>query len=178
MSLALVRHGDPTTTGGFVIALTSTMFDDGKHIALHGDEATCGNCKGVFKIFGTGDGVSENNRAAVVHGDMVLCPCGKNRVIAGGDALCFMTRTSRQTDTPGSVAQVGALMRQIQTAQHDEQFTLIDHAGRQLAGVRYRVRVGSNVIASGVTDSRGRTHRISTEDPQRLTLDVAASWET
>ncbi|MBC8729461.1 PAAR domain-containing protein [Paraburkholderia sp. UCT2] len=107
MRLALVRHGDPTTTRGFVIALSSTMFDGGKHIALHGEEATCGNCKGVFKIIGTGDGVSENNRNAVVHGDKVLCPCGKNRVIAGADAGMFIhlntgsdsTRASDSTNT-------------------------------------------------------------------------------
>lgn len=92
MSLALVRHGDRTTTGGLVIAPSSTMFDDGKPIALHGDEATCGNCKGAFKILVTGDGVPENERVAVIHGDKVLCPCGENRVIAGSDAGCRMAR--------------------------------------------------------------------------------------
>jgi uncharacterized Zn-binding protein involved in type VI secretion len=174
MSLALVRHGDRTTTGGVVIALSSTMFDDGKHIALHGDEATCGNCKGAFKIFGTGDGVSENNRVAVVHGDKVLCPCGKNRVIAGGDAGCWMTRESGQTRARGSAVQAGALAVRPESARYDEQFTLTDHAGQLLGGVRYRVRSGSTIIASGVTDSQGRTRRISTDDPQRLSLEVAA----
>jgi uncharacterized Zn-binding protein involved in type VI secretion len=53
MFKAMVRHGDPTTTGGLVNARSSTMFDDGKRIALHGDEATCGSCEGAFKIFGT-----------------------------------------------------------------------------------------------------------------------------
>lgn len=83
MRLDLVRHGDPTTTRGFVIAYSSTMHDDGKKIALFGDTATCGNCKGAYPIYGTGEGVSEQGRVAVVHGDKVLCPCGKNRVIAG-----------------------------------------------------------------------------------------------
>ncbi|SMG57876.1 hypothetical protein [Paraburkholderia susongensis] len=57
----------------------------------------------------------------------------------------------------------------------DEQFTLNDHAGKRLAGVRYRVRVGSSVLANGVTDSQGRTQRISTDDPKRLSIDAAAS---
>ena len=51
MRKAAVRHGDPTTTRGFVMAYSSTIHDDGKRVALSGDEATCGNCKGVFKIF-------------------------------------------------------------------------------------------------------------------------------
>ena len=45
MRKAAVRHGDPTTTGGFVLAYSSTLHDDGKKIALSGDEATCGICK-------------------------------------------------------------------------------------------------------------------------------------
>ncbi|WP_125482898.1 PAAR domain-containing protein [Caballeronia choica] len=69
MRKAAVRHGDPTTTGGFVLAYSSTLHDDGRKIALSGDEATCGICKGAFKIFGTGQGISEKSRVVVVDGD-------------------------------------------------------------------------------------------------------------
>jgi hypothetical protein len=54
----------------------------------------------------------------------------------------------------------------------DEQFMLKDHSGEGLAGVRYRVRAGSSVIAGGVTDSQGRTQRILTRDSRRLTLEI------
>jgi PAAR motif len=91
MRRAAVRHGDPTTTRGFVMAYSSTFHDDGKKIALSGDEATCGNCKGAFKIYGTGKGISENGRDAVLDGDPVLCPCGKNRVIVGDNPGIFLT---------------------------------------------------------------------------------------
>jgi hypothetical protein len=64
--------------------------------------------------------------------------------------------------------------RCLTTASYDEQFALTDHAGQRLAGVRYRVRSGSTFIASGVTDSQGRTRRILTDDPQQLSLEVAA----
>ncbi|MFL9905521.1 PAAR domain-containing protein [Paraburkholderia sp. RL17-337-BIB-A] len=89
MRKAAVRHGDPTTTRGFVIAYSSTIHDDGKKVALSGDEATCENCKGTFKIFGTGKGMSEKGRDVVVEGDLVLCPCKKNRVIVGSDPVFF-----------------------------------------------------------------------------------------
>jgi hypothetical protein len=91
MRRAAVRHGDPTTTRGFVMAYSSTFHDDGKKIALSGDEATCGNCKGAFKIYGTGKGISEKGRDAVLDGDPVLCPCGKNRVIVGDNPGIFLT---------------------------------------------------------------------------------------
>lgn len=89
-----VRHGNPTKTRGFVMAYSSTMHDDGKRIALSGDEATCRNCKGTFKIFGTGKGMSEKGQAVVVEGDLVLCPCKKNRVIVGSNPGIFINADS------------------------------------------------------------------------------------
>ncbi|SAL80002.1 bacteriophage GP29 protein [Caballeronia choica] len=102
MRKAAVRDGDPTTTSGFVIVCLSTITDDGKKIALSGEEATCGNCKGTYKIFGTGQGVSDKGRLIVVDGDSVLCPCGKNKVIVGSNSRIFL-HTSR-----GSAAAISA----------------------------------------------------------------------
>ncbi|MCC8405187.1 hypothetical protein LJ655_25480 [Paraburkholderia sp. MMS20-SJTN17] len=59
--------------------------------------------------------------------------------------------------------------------RYDEQFTLIGRAGKRLPGVRYRVRVGSSVLAKGVTDSHGRTQRISTVDSKQLSVEVVTS---
>src|SRR5271156_2086059 len=104
MRKAAVRHGDPTTTRGFVIAYSSTIHDDGKKVALSGDEATCGNCKGVFKIFGTGQGMSEKGRVVVVDGDQVLCPCKKNRVIAGSNPGIFLNITDEAATASSATA--------------------------------------------------------------------------
>jgi uncharacterized Zn-binding protein involved in type VI secretion len=104
MRKAAARHGDPTTTRGFVIAYSSTMHDDGRKLALHGDEATCGNCKGSFKIFGSGKGMSEKGRDIVVDGDLVLCPCSKNRVIVGANPGVFL-HTDRESKVTNSAAK-------------------------------------------------------------------------
>ncbi|MEW6341641.1 MAG: PAAR domain-containing protein [Pseudomonadota bacterium] len=101
MRKAAVRHGDPTTARGFVLAYSSTIHDNGKKVALSGDEATCGNCKGVFKIFGTGRGMSERGRDIVGDGDRVLCPCGKNRVMVGANPRIFL-------ETTGDTASAGS----------------------------------------------------------------------
>ncbi|MEA3126875.1 MAG: hypothetical protein QOD67_3894 [Caballeronia sp.] len=84
MRKALIVQGDPTTTRGLIIGGSAFgMSDNGRTFALYGDEATCGNCKGAFKIFGTATGRCYDGRAGVIEGDLVLCPCGRNRVLAG-----------------------------------------------------------------------------------------------
>jgi uncharacterized Zn-binding protein involved in type VI secretion len=121
MRKAAVRHGDPTTTRGFVMAFSSTIHDDGRKIALSGDEATCGKCKGAYKIFGTGEGMSEKGRDVVVDGDSVLCPCGENRVIVGNNPGIFIhTRSgSAVASNAGAAASSGSSFRS--TDAFDEQ---------------------------------------------------------
>lgn len=168
MRLALVRHGDPTTTGGFVIAVTSTMHDEGKKIALFGDEATCGNCKGAFKIVGTGEGVSEGGRVAVIHGDRVLCPCGKNRVIAGGDAGCYMTPTrGGGSEVENGVAATSQPGEQV----YDEQVRAVV-PGASLEGYPYVIEADDGQVFSGRVDSRGWLPRVVTEG----TGDYTVHW--
>ncbi|TDN63434.1 putative Zn-binding protein involved in type VI secretion [Paraburkholderia sp. BL10I2N1] len=131
MHIAIVRHGDETTTRGKVVALTATIHDDGRKIALHGDQATCGNCKGLWNVVATGEGVGVGSRAAVINGDHVLCPCGKNRVIAGADAGMFMhIDTGAHNASAGQAAQA---TQQQAAQQYDEQFTLLDEARRPLS---------------------------------------------
>jgi uncharacterized Zn-binding protein involved in type VI secretion len=118
MRKAVVRHGDPTTTGGFVMAFASTIHDNGKKVALSGDEATCGNCKGAYKIYGTGDGMSEMQRVVVVHGDKVLCPCGKNRVIIGSNPGIFLTSSDGAGDARSTSGSTTLPADWVSTAAH------------------------------------------------------------
>ncbi|NYH12882.1 PAAR domain-containing protein [Paraburkholderia bryophila] len=167
MRKAVVRHGDPTTTGGVVIALSSTLFDDGKHLALHGDEATCGNCKGQHKIFGTGQGMSEQGRNVVLDGDTVLCPCGKNKVIIGSNPRVFMTPTAG----PSVTRKFGESATGNETI-HDEQFTLVDLAGAPLPATYYTIRLATGEMKHGTTDSQGRTARYQTNGAQNVSLHL------
>ncbi|MGF6369212.1 hypothetical protein OKW40_001962 [Paraburkholderia sp. RAU6.4a] len=54
----------------------------------------------------------------------------------------------------------------------NEQFELRDSTGKRQTGVRYRIRVGSRVIAKGVTDSQGRTQRVSTDNAKQVSIEV------
>lgn len=103
MRRTAVRNGDRTTTGGFVIAVSSTIFDNGKHVAIDGDEATCGNCKGAFRIIGSAKRMSCHGRKIVLNGDPVLCPCGRNNVIAGDDSMIFYEEDNTSTSLAASI---------------------------------------------------------------------------
>ncbi|MBB5461008.1 hypothetical protein [Paraburkholderia sp. Cpub6] len=57
----------------------------------------------------------------------------------------------------------------------NEQFELRDSTGKRQARVRYRIRVGSRVLAKGITDAQGRTQRVSTGNAKQVFIDVAGS---
>ncbi|WP_175965045.1 PAAR domain-containing protein [Burkholderia sp. BCC0322] len=165
-----VRDGDRTTTRGRVVAHSSTIFDHGKHVALNGDRATCGNCEGSFSIFGTGKGLFGNGRDAVVDGDLVMCPCGSNRVMAGQDSSIFLAHglgSSHLSTASQAVSSTGEV--------YDEQFQLIDQiTGRPLANVRYRITSDTNPHSTiqGTTDDAGLTRRVITFGYGKLHLDI------
>jgi uncharacterized Zn-binding protein involved in type VI secretion len=153
MRRAIVRHGDPTTTGGFVIALSSTMFDDGRRLALHGDEATCENCKGSFKIFGSGTGATENGRATVLYGDPVMCPCGKNKVFVASDLGCFVENGGGSSVSGNAAAAAqSAVAMGASVAIYDERFALQDSNGNPVPDTYYTIRLPSGELRHCTTD--------------------------
>ncbi len=164
MAKAAVRNGDPTTTRGFVIAQSSTIFDDNKKVALHGDQATCGTCKGSYPIYGTGQGMSELGRNVVVEGDLVMCPCKKNHVLRGVNPGIFLHSDS------GAQASATAAMRANSYTEspreledYDEQLRLLSPEDIPLSRLAYQITLENGDIHSGVTDLDGRTQRICTD---------------
>lgn len=96
----LVAKGDTTTTKGRVMGGSSTWYaDNGQAFALYHDRATCGNCKGLFPILGSARDWMENGKPMVKHMDRVLCPCGKNHVLASGASSLLYTSGADATTT-------------------------------------------------------------------------------
>jgi uncharacterized Zn-binding protein involved in type VI secretion len=159
----LVADGDRTTTGGFVIAQSGYLNEKGIAYARKENHATCGNCKGGWSIYGTASDWMDDGLPLVRDYDRVLCPCGKNFVLAAGSSSAFYSGSEGETmATPTPTALV-----------HDQQYTLKDSDGQALANVRYRARIGSQLVASGVTDAQGRTQRINAESAKCITLEIA-----
>ncbi|MGH8781816.1 PAAR domain-containing protein [Paraburkholderia sp.] len=164
MRKAAIRHGDPTTTGGVVIALSSTIHDGTRKVALSGDLATCRNCKGTFRIFGTGKGMSEKGRDVVIDGDRVLCPCGKNRVIVGSNPGIFLEGGGGLEGSGGVVAST-----QSDRQPYDEQVRVVA-PGAVLEGYPYVIENAGTRIASGHLDKSGRLPRVYTDSCEDYTV--------
>ncbi|MCA3183608.1 MULTISPECIES: PAAR domain-containing protein [unclassified Cupriavidus] len=170
MRKAAVRHGDPTTTGGIVLALSSTIFDDGKRVALSGDGATCGQCDGTYRIFGTGKGMSEQGRDVAIDGDFVLCPCGKNRVMVGAAPGIFL-QVGDPPDSPAAMAEPSKTVAH-PPAPFDQRVQIFDElSGQPLAGVRYRLS-GDVPTLEGITDESGMTERVAADHAATITVEI------
>ncbi|WP_071767740.1 PAAR domain-containing protein [Burkholderia ubonensis] len=169
----LVVKGAPTTTGGCVVGGSSTQFDEqGQPFARDGDEATCGNCKGLFPIRGGADTWLDDGKAMVKDWDWVLCPCRRNRVRATPSTTFFYSEGGRaQTET-----QIG-LPRNVSLLPIDEAFDELFHlvdvnTGRPLANIRYRIATATGGSFTGVTDADGHTQRIVTAGREALNIEI------
>lgn len=192
MHKAAARHADLTSTGGAVLAFSSSVLDDGKRVALSGDAATCGKCTGTHRILGTGKGRFQG-RAVVIDGDRVLCPCGKNRVVVGAapglffevddllgasDLLFGQTRLKEPQQesgeiTPSSYAEGGA------ADIFDEMVVGMAQDG-PVADYPFFVETSDGQLHFGYTDALGQLPRITTAAQGSITVywgdEALAKW--
>jgi uncharacterized Zn-binding protein involved in type VI secretion len=171
MRKAVARLGYLTSTGGEVLAFKSNLFDNGRRRALHGEKATCGICSGSHPILGTGTQMMDHGQPVVLHGDAVLCPCGKNKVLVIPDAMVFVQCRESNEGSQGYVSSIGDADQPLIT--FNGRFTVIDGSTFEpLTGVSYRIVSNGRVIGRGITDNEGQTERFVTSDMQKVTLQI------
>ena len=71
----LVREGDSTTTGGFVLAASATQVIDLRRVARMGDPVWCPACKRVGFITQGNPTWIDEQVAVATHGHQVQCGC-------------------------------------------------------------------------------------------------------
>ncbi|WP_168991512.1 hypothetical protein, partial [Paraburkholderia sp. UYCP14C] len=113
------------------------------------------------KIYGTGERMSEKGRCVVVEGDLVLCPCKKNRVIVGSDPGIFLECESSSgavaraaSDRSHAAALQPKIALQEQPNHTQRVFVWDSSTGMPLADQRWIADVGG-VQQSGTTDGGG-----------------------
>lgn len=170
-----MAKGDLTTTQGRVLGGSSSWYaSNGKTLARRHDLATCGNCEGAFPIYGTADTWLDEGLPTVKHLDLVLCPCGQNRVLSGNREFLFTGHGARNNSdaTTTSLASSSSIV-----SVFEQQVVLRSPLdGRPLSGVRYRARGASGQVFAGVTNSMGLTERIKTNAAETLQFEVAERW--
>ena len=113
------------------------MFNRSRRVALSGEHATCGNCKGSFPMYGTAEHACELGTPAVLHGDQVMCPCGQNRVMAFDDGMGYSHLPGKSSGNVVSAA-TAALTSDDEGEEVIEQcFALLENGTTPVAGYRY-----------------------------------------
>jgi uncharacterized protein (DUF2345 family) len=97
-------------------------------------------------------------RPGVLQGDLVLCPCGENRVLASPNPGCFYEDDSDSADVGGAAQSVIAPDA---GGQFDEQFVMRDADGTPIPDMRYTLHRANGAPESGTTDAHGHTHLLA-----------------
>jgi hypothetical protein len=151
-------NGDRTTTGGIVIATKATMFNRSRRVALSGEHATCGNCKGSFPMYGTAVKACEQGTPAVLHGDQVMCPCGKNRVMAFDEGMGYSHLPGESAGNAVSAAATAAVTSDDESEEVIEQcFALLENGTTPVAGYHYDLFRDGELHTKAGGYSRGET---------------------
>ncbi|WP_209440495.1 PAAR domain-containing protein [Paraburkholderia dilworthii] len=154
-----------------IIHTLGTCLDNGRKWAVTGSLATCGECKGSFLIFGSAHDTTDEGRTAVVDGDLVLCPCRTNHVVAGSDAGCF-TEVDDDSDSASYKQERSEQPDNELAHYYDDRFQLLDaQTGEPLANLEYAIVRATGEIEYGVTDLSGHTHLLSsTADSESVNI--------
>lgn len=127
-------------------------------------------------IVGSARHMIYHGRYVALEGDAILCPCGRNRLVAGsGSTIFYDGDGGHNAAHPFAARSAAAPARHAPgPGVHDDQFVIRDVRTKQpLSDVRYWIKDRSgDVLASGVSDRHGCTVRVRTEGAQALKLVI------
>lgn len=85
----VVREGDPTTSGGFVLSASATELMELRRFARMGDPVWCSACESVGYIAEGNPTYIDELIAVATHGHLVHCGCkpGTNKLIASQQCI-------------------------------------------------------------------------------------------
>lgn len=172
MRRAILKLGDKTAAGGVVLEGIDSCRHHGTPMTFIGAKIWCPACnsEGVIGWKGPHQKATLMGKQQALEGDLCLCRCDPSPVLLASQNSAWHVFEAHEL---GENTAARKSMTGTYPSRYDEQYRLLDDAGRPRAGVRYRVFVGSAIVASGVTDSTGRTSRIVTDTRQGLRFDIA-----
>jgi len=169
----ILKKGDKSTNGGIITEGIESCTHHGTPITFIGARVWCNGCnsEGVIGWQGPHQKSTMMGKQQALEGDICICKCSPPPVF-----LASQNSAWHEFDAPALATMgYGAFGQELANAgsTYDEQYTLHNNAGHPLAGVSYRVRTGSQIVASGVTDSAGRTQRVITNGSRTIRLEIA-----
>ena len=167
----VIKLHDQTTSGARVTEGEPTATHHGTPIAYIGGAIYCPACKSTGIIVASGPRLSMSfkGKQVALENDLGMCKCKPTPRLIASQSTMSQSMDANTLAAQGYAPSGAPLLR-----HHDEQMTLRDRGTRRaLANVQYRIKDDSGVIASGVTDSNGRTQRITTDAAWNVVVEIA-----
>ena len=171
-----IRLGDKTSGGGYVTIASGTNFIiDGIPLALVGDKASCPTHGGVQTFVEGCQGNTTDGKGWVIEGCRLSC----GSIALSSCADTFWVEDSVGVLLPSShVAELSPWFSHPQDPNgtaYDQQFQLLDSAGRPAPNAKYRIVTSSGQYKRGVTDSEGMTMRVWSSVEEDLQVHLQGS---
>lgn len=170
MKRYVIKLYDKSTSGAFVTQGTESAKHHGTPIATVGGPIYCPACKSEGYIVATGPRrpMSFGGKEVALENDLGMCKCRPPPRMIASQSTMSQSFTSDDLAAQGYTPSGVPLLR-----GHDEAITLRDHrTQRPLPNVQYRLRDGSQLLATGVTDANGRTERVVTDTASNLVIEI------
>ena len=120
-------------------------------------------------------GTATNGKEWALSGDINICGCNPPPIFYAERGMSMSFTSEQVAALLGNGASTS--VRQTQTAQYDEQFTLHDANGRVVCDTYYTVCLPSGELLHGVTDSQGHTTRHQTDGACSLRIYLGHKQE-
>jgi uncharacterized Zn-binding protein involved in type VI secretion len=105
----VVREGDPTTSGGFVLAASATEVIDLRRVARMGDPVWCPICRSVGFIAQGNPTYIDECIAVATHGHKVLCGCKPGSNLLQASQEHFAADMDAAISIPDDIAEQARL---------------------------------------------------------------------
>jgi uncharacterized Zn-binding protein involved in type VI secretion len=163
-----LRLHDKSTSGGVVTEGIRQCTIYGIPQTYTGARLYCPTCKSEGRICAKGPRLPETmfGEEPALSDDVCICKCDPPPIMIASQ------NTDYQIVEPVSKERVTPLAP-LSSLAHDEQVCLVDAVtGKPLCNVPYRFVADGAIIESGMTNSEGKTKRVQTNGPRRLTLEI------
>lgn len=159
---ALITRGCTTNHGGIIYEADDSFIVQGKAVHLDGMKHFCPQCKVISYAIASNTGfMMVGSRTIVGDGDSSTCDAkyikNQDLVIRDG-GINIGTRTSHPNELPK------------QNEVFDEQIIAVDQNGQYLSNTTFYIETVEGKIYQGMTDSDGKTPRITTNVSSELRI--------
>lgn len=161
-----LKHGDPTSTGGQLIAIRPDFTHHGVAMAIEGDVATCPACKSSGPVLNDCyPGDDYHGTQVLVTGARVYCKCQEHPIVLNTQRDSSVEISwSNSRNLPRGLSS--SSLRDGELANYDTQvieqhFALVDaETGVPETGYRYDLFVGEQRISEDVQFLGGETAKV------------------